>query len=219
MIPKPVAQFREKYRLEEVPGYYSGLGHFLFTTSAGLGTIAWAVRSLDGPSAVESLIVPATFLYANAVEYFAHKNPMHRRLPGLGLVFQRHTLEHHRFYTHDAMALEEARDVRMVLFPPLLVIFFFGLFALPVGFLAGRLLSPNAGWLFTATAMAYFLNYEWLHLLYHMPEDRALARWRPVALLKAHHRAHHDPRLMSEWNFNITYPLCDWLFGTRRQGA
>ena len=28
------------------------------------------------------------------------------------------------------------------------------------------------------------------------------------------HLQHHVPELMSKYNFNITYPIGDWLFGT-----
>jgi sterol desaturase/sphingolipid hydroxylase (fatty acid hydroxylase superfamily) len=33
-------------------------------------------------------------------------------------------------------------------------------------------------------------------------------------LRRLHHR-HHEPALMAKANFNITYPVGDWLFGTR----
>jgi len=35
-----------------------------------------------------------------------------------------------------------------------------------------------------------------------------------VARLRRHHTLHHDHELMSHYNFNITYPITDWLRGT-----
>jgi sterol desaturase/sphingolipid hydroxylase (fatty acid hydroxylase superfamily) len=35
--------------------------------------------------------------------------------------------------------------------------------------------------------------------------------------LRRHHRAHHHPSSMTHWNFNITFPICDALFGTARK--
>ncbi len=35
-----------------------------------------------------------------------------------------------------------------------------------------------------------------------------------VSLLRQHHSVHHNPALMSRWNFNITFPICDRIFGT-----
>ena len=53
-----------------------------------------------------------------------------------------------------------------------------------------------------------------LHTAYHLPESHWLARVGLVRRLRWLHQAHHDPRLMASRNFNNTYPLGDWLFGT-----
>ena len=36
----------------------------------------------------------------------------------------------------------------------------------------------------------------------------------PVATLRRHHAAHHDPARMTRWNFNITFPIADAIVGT-----
>jgi fatty acid hydroxylase family protein len=197
-------EFRAGARAE-VGRFYSGAGHFLFVNGFALGIIAFtALKFLHRPRWA-LLTVPITFLYANLVEYRAHKGPMHHRTRPLGLVFDRHTLLHHAFFPCDAMRLESARDLKMVLFPPVLLIFFFGFFALPLGLLLGALLGPNVAALFVITAMSYYLLYEWFHLAYH------LGLGGPLRLL---HTTHHDPSLMTARNFNITFPICDRLFGT-----
>ena len=89
-----------------------------------------------------------------------------------------------------------------------------GLFGTPVWFALAWLFSGNVAWLFFACGIAYFLNYEVLHLAYHLPEQHWLARSRLVSKLRWLHALHHDPRRMATSNFNISYPLCDWLFGT-----
>ena len=93
--------------------------------------------------------------------------------------------------------------------------FFLAAFALPVALLLAMLATPNVAWLFAATSLGYFLNYEFLHLAYHLPPAHRLARSKLIGRLKRLHEAHHDPQLMTRYNFNITYPLGDWLFGTR----
>jgi fatty acid hydroxylase family protein len=159
--------------------------------------------------------VPLTFLFANLVEYRGHRGPMHRRRRGLSLLFERHAQQHHRYFTHQAMSYEATRDFKMVLFPPVMLLFFLGALALPVGALLFLAASRNVALLYVATAMGYFLTYEWLHFCHHLPADGALARLPLLRRLRAHHRAHHDPALMNAWNFNITFPLADWLFRTR----
>jgi len=203
-----VAAFRASARAEGVGPHYSGLAHFAFVNVVALSAIAFAALHLHAPR-WSLLAVPVTFLYANYVEWRAHRGPMHHPRRFLKLVYRRHTLLHHAFFTHEAMQLESTRDFKMVLFPPVLLIFFFGLFALPAGLLLDALLGANVAALFVITAMGYYLLYEWLHLGYHLG-DRAP---RFIAGLRRHHAAHHDPRGMTR-NFNITFPICDRLFGT-----
>jgi sterol desaturase/sphingolipid hydroxylase (fatty acid hydroxylase superfamily) len=71
--------------------------------------------------------------------------------------------------------------------------------------------------LFVACGIAYFLNYEILHLAYHLPDTHPLARLGLVRRLRWLHTLHHDPRRMASSNFNITYPLGDWIFQTLRK--
>lgn len=129
-------------------------------------------------------------------------------------MYERHAGQHHRFFTDRHMALESTRDLKAVLFPAVMISFFLLAFALPVGLLLASLATPNVAWLFVATAMAYFMNYEALHLLYHLPQDSAAGGLGIVRRLRRLHQAHHDPRLMAHYNFNITYPIGDLLFGT-----
>jgi len=77
------------------------------------------------------------------------------------------------------------------------------------------LFGPNPGFLFVATAFGYFLTYEWLHFAYHLPDGHPLRALPGLARLRRHHQVHHDPHVMSHAHFNITFPLCDWAFGTR----
>jgi hypothetical protein len=115
------------------------------------------------------------------------------------------------------MPLGGRRDLRAVLFPPVLVIFFFGVFATPVWFLLAWLVSRNVAWLFLASGIFYYVHYELLHTAYHLAPGHWLAELRLVKRLQWLHRTHHDPALMARHNFNITWPMCDWLFGTLRR--
>lgn len=210
-------EFREQYRREEIGPRYSGRLHFLFTSGVCLAVILLCAAQLQNVQAWEWLAIPLTFLYANWSEWAGHRGPMHHPTRGLGLIFRRHTLQHHRFFVPEHMAFEGVRDYKAVLFPPILLIFFIGAFAVPVGLLIAWLLTANAAWLFVLVSVAYFLNYEWLHFAYHTPPDSWMARLPGIAALRRHHTRHHDPALMSHHNFNITYPIADWLFGTLKR--
>jgi hypothetical protein len=209
-----VAAFRETYRAEHIGASYSGLSHFAFTSVGSLAVIAYAASQVKSPTVLEALTVPATFLFANFVEYRGHKGPMHHRTAGLSLLFERHTRQHHRYFTNETMAYESTRDFKMVLFPPLMLLFFLGAVATPVGALLFFTTSRNVAFLYVVTAMGYFLIYEWLHLCHHTPPAGGLGKIAWLRRLRAHHQAHHDPVRMTSGNFNITFPICDWLFGT-----
>ncbi|MFN2548059.1 MAG: sterol desaturase family protein [Myxococcales bacterium] len=202
-----VAEFRAQTRAEILGPRYSGVLHFGFVNALAFSVIAYAAMKVQHPG-WSLLTVPITFLYANLVEWLAHRGPMHNRRRFLGLVFKRHTLMHHHFFTHDSMQLESTRDFKMVLFPPVLLLFFFGLFALPIGFLLRAVAGMNVAAFFVATAMSYYMLYEWLHLAYHLGLGGEL---------RLHHQAHHDPANMNRTNFNITFPICDRLFGTHER--
>jgi hypothetical protein len=208
------AAFRDEYRKRAIGPRYSGWLHFAFTTIACLAAIGFALSRVRQPSVLELATVPIAFLIANAAEYFGHKGPMHRAAPGLRLIFQRHTLDHHHFFTHESMACESSRDFQIMLFPPILLIFFFGAIAGPLAALLFFFVSANAGWLFLAVGMGYFLTYEWLHFCYHLTPDSRVGRIGVVRALRRHHATHHDLAKMGRYNFNITFPICDSVFGT-----
>jgi hypothetical protein len=209
-----VTAFREQYRRQHIGKRYSGLAHLSFTSGACLAAMAFSASRLHGVTPPEWLAVPLTFLFANVAEHAGHRGAMHHPRRGLGLVFERHTRQHHRFFTPERMQFDGVRDYKAVLFPPVLLMFFIVCFALPVGLPLALLTSANTGWLFALTAIGYFLNYEWLHFSYHTPPDSRLARLPGMAALRRHHTYHHDQSLMTHYNFNITYPIADRLFGT-----
>jgi hypothetical protein len=209
-----VERFRADYRAREIPAGYSGWRHFAITTSGALLAILVLASRLTDVRAAEWLMIPAAFLLANFGEYLGHRGAMHRPRRGLRLVYERHTLQHHHFFTERAMVCESPRDFKMVLFPPLLLWFFLGALATPIGALFYFAVSPNAGWLFALVAISYFLTYEWLHFAYHQPEHSWVARLPLMAALRQHHTVHHDLALMGRYNFNITFPIADWAAGT-----
>lgn len=213
-IPESVSRFREQYRKKELGPRYSGWSHFLFTTILALAAILAFATRIHRVQGAEWAMIPFSFLVANFGEYMGHRGPMHQPFRGLRLLFYRHTQQHHHFFTHRAMAAESPRDFKMVLFPPVMLFFFLGGLAMPIGAAFYFLLSPNAGFLFALVTTSYFLGYEWLHFSYHLPEDTWVGRLPFMRTLRRHHTCHHDLALMGKWNYNITFPIADWLLGT-----
>jgi len=214
MIPSNIAEFREAFQRERVTRTYSGTVHLLLTVGASLVVVLYCLLQVKNVRAVEWLTIPATFLYANLTEYVAHRGPMHHRFRGLRMVFKDHTLEHHRYFTSEWMELDGMRDLAAILFPPFNLALFVGGTGILVAVLLGTWISANVGYLFLAVALGYYANYELFHLAYHMPENSQVGRFPVMEKLRLHHTRHHDLQLMSRCCFNITYPICDLIFGT-----
>lgn len=215
MIDAKTAEYREQYRRELIPRGYSGPFHFTVILGFVGAVLTIGGLQLHNIQPLEWLAVPLTFLYANLAEYLGHRFVMHRRRAGLGLIYERHTLQHHRFFTHRAMRYDSSDDFKAVLFPPMLMVFFAVAFALPAGLLLAWLFSPNVAWLFVITAIGYYGSYEILHFAYHQEEDSPILRLPGVKRMRRLHLDHHDPAVMQRGNFNITWPICDVVFGTR----
>jgi sterol desaturase/sphingolipid hydroxylase (fatty acid hydroxylase superfamily) len=207
---------REQFRREMlggIPGWYSPTGHLLMTTGIGVFVVALALIKLENLVPLELLVVPVVFVISNVTEWHAHRNLLHRRMRPLGELYDRHTPQHHRVYRYGDMAIRSWRELRLVLIPAIGVA---GIIvaSLPGAALAGWLFGQNAGWLFLLTSGAYVTSYELTHLAYHLPKDSFVGRRSFVRAMREHHARHHDPRLMQKWNFNVTVPLADWIFGT-----
>jgi hypothetical protein len=209
------AAYRQQYREQFVGPRYSGKAHLAFAVTFSLGGIALCIWQIESVRPLEWLTLPLAFLYANLVEYVGHRWVMHRKVPGLSVIYKRHAGQHHRFFTDQHMALGGWRDCKVVLFPAVLMVFFFGAFALPIGLVLAWLTTANVAWLFVIVALGYYLNYELLHLAYHLPEDSALLNLPFLRRLRRLHHRHHEQKLMAHRNFNITYPIGDWVFGTK----
>jgi hypothetical protein len=188
--------------------------HLACPSLIGLGSIVAACVWIRDLRAWQLLTVPVVFLLSNMTEWRAHRDLLHRRTWPLQVLYDRHTPEHHRIFVTDDMAMRSVREFRLVLIPA------YGLLAMLVGalplaaLLAFGFHQRNLAALFMATAMGYAVSYEWLHLAYHLPTTNPIARLGFVARLRRHHAIHHDPALMQRWNFNVTFPVWDWIRGT-----
>ena len=209
-----VDRARTAFRENRIPEHYSGPLHLVTIIGFSVLVAAMSLAMLSDVRPAEWLAIPLTFLYCNLAEYLGHRGPMHKKTRLLTGIFKRHTVEHHSFFTDEAISFDSPRDYRAVLFPPILLVFFFGFFAVPVGATLYYLVSPNVCFLFVFTAILYYLNYELFHFSYHVDPQSWLGRLRLIRRLRSNHVLHHDKALMTRYNFNITYPICDRLFGT-----
>ena len=213
-----MAHPKKQVILDEIPTSYSPALHLTLTVGSGLAVLVLAIVMIENLTFWELLTIPAMWVIANLGEWFAHKYVLHRRVPGMTVLYDQHTPRHHVIYPHDEMAIESRKELLLVLIPPFGVAMI-TLSVSPWALAAGYLWSANAGWLVLVAVALYTVSYEVTHLLYHLPEDHLVTRSALVRFLREHHTRHHDPRLMQRWNFNVTLPLWDVILGTRISDA
>jgi len=214
----PMTQRQHDYRAvyrSRIDGWYNGFLHVAIIYAIGGLALWYYAAHLSNVAWWEWLIVPITFFACNIFEWALHKYIMHRpiRLPGLRAVYQRHTLQHHQFFTEREMRFAGQHDWRVTFFPPYALVVFI-LMSIPGVIVLSWLISANVGWLFIATTTGMYLLYEFMHFCCHV-EDNFFVRNMPfVNTLRRHHSAHHNQSIMMERNMNLTFPIADWLFGT-----
>lgn len=213
-----VAVARARARLRATtPASYHWWEHVLLIAAFTFAGLILTVSRVEGMPISAWLFLSASLVFLNFGEYASHRWSMHvLRRPWA--VHHRHVVEHHAFFTDEAMSIDGIEDLRWVLFPPwalpLLVVsvlpFFLVLWAgAPAGW----------AWLYLLAVVLYYGIYEILHAVAHLPAGHSLARHPAVQAVVRHHRVHHDPTLMNRWNFNFALPLFDWLFGTTYRAA
>jgi hypothetical protein len=210
----PAESSRETYRasqVAELPVPYRPKLRFTIQVLVVLASVITPIVLVEDPTAGEYAAIPIAFLVANLFEWWVHRYPMHR--PWLKFIYEPHTKRHHRIYRHYDMAMRGWGEISFVSFGLSL---FIGIIASTLFFatIVWLLAGWNMAMIFLATALAYILIYDLLHLSYHLPADHPIAKLGPIHWLGNWHRRHHDPKLMRNYNFNVTLPLADWLFRT-----
>ncbi len=208
-------EFRKQYRQNVIPAHYRPWLHvgFNFTVLSLLPIVF--LFQVQSPSFLEWLTLLLFLVLGNFAVFFIHKYLLHRRIALIAPhTFDIHSKQHHLFYTHEHIEWDSTKDFYILFFPWWTIAAFAALLLPALYFSLSLFLSPNVVWLALSGASLYFLLYETLHWISHLPEQHPLLRVRGLRWMRNHHLVHHNPHLMHHYNFNIVYPLSDWLFKT-----
>ena len=204
--------FRKQY-VEDTPGWYRGEMHLGFTLVFTVGVIWYCAAQLEATRWQEWVfVVVPMFLFGNWAEWAGHRYLLHSPKSLIKPAYKRHVATHHQFFSHKTLEYDGQKEWRALLFPPFAPVLFV-LAALPASLLLGTLWSANAGYIAMLTMASYFLMYEGLHTLSHL-DHPILDRLPRINTVRRMHILHHNPDFMHTRNFNLTFPICDALFGT-----
>ena len=213
MMTERQHKFREQYKAAISP-YYSGLLHIAVMYGVGLGAIWWSVGRLENATWEWLLVIPV-FLAGNFVEWAMHRYVMHRLVDVFALraIYDRHTRQHHQYFTDNDASIDTVREFRIVFFP-LRVLAVFATAGLFLGYVASLAINPNAGYILFITMVGQYLIYESFHYCCHVHENWFVRNMPFINTIRRHHTAHHNQGIMMKCNMNLTFPIADWFMGS-----
>lgn len=213
MITQRQSRFREQY-VAQISPWYHGLLHIGVMYGAGLLILGWCVSQLQHPTWEWGLIIPIA-IAGNFVEWAMHLHIMHRLKDVFALraIYDRHTRQHHQYFTDNDFTISSIREFRIVFFPwrVLLVLSFA---SAVLGLLVSLILGSDAGYMVPITMIGHYMLYESFHFCCHVPENTFVRHCPIINSVRRHHSVHHNMGVMMHINMNLTFPLADWLMGT-----
>jgi len=219
VFPRPLmqterqARFREAYR-NNIHALYNGLVHIGVIYAVGIGLIGYCARQLVDPGWAWLVVLPVA-LATNLGEWAMHKYVMHRLIDVFALraIYDRHTRQHHQYFTDTDYTIDRSREFRIVFFPwRVLTVLAIGGGA--IGYLAAQAFGTNVGYIVFMTMVGHYLLYEFMHYCCHVKENRFVRSVPFVNTIRRHHAAHHNLGIMMHKNMNLTFPIADWYMGT-----
>ena len=213
MMSEKQRSFREQYKGRISP-FYNGFVHTGVMFAVGVGGIGYCLSKLDGAT-WEWLVALPVLLAGNFVEWFMHRYVMHRRVDVFALraIYERHTREHHQYFTDNDVTIDTVREFRIVFFP-WRVLVVLGVVGSVLGWITAQVINPNAGYIVYLAVGAHYLIYETFHLCCHVPDNWFVRHMPLVNTIRRHHTAHHNQGIMMRKNMNLTLPIADWLLRT-----
>lgn len=203
--------------LAAVPPGYRPLLHLAASVSIGVGCLILGIVFMTGFGWAEFATVIGVIILSNLIEWWAHRELLHRRRRFWEVLYDQHTPRHHRIYRFGSMSIGSRREWYFVLMPAKGVLGI-TILAVPMALALGWLFGADVGWTSIVTSALYASAYELTHLSYHLPSDHPVQKIGLLRWMSRHHAKHHDPMLMQKWNFNVTMPLWDFLLGTNYWG-
>ena len=179
-------------RAEKIPPGFSARTQIARTaTLAGLLlVVAIAVGRHASPRAW--LLLPAFWVFANFFEWTVHRFPMHRPLHPR-IMYRNHAQLHHLAFADGQMAIQNPCELWLIMMPWYTIVMLL-VAASPVAIVAALLGGLPLAGVFYVGALSYFVFYETLHALYHLPAPTlarlGLGSHGLFARMQAHHAQH-----------------------------
>jgi hypothetical protein len=180
----------------------------------GIILIYYCISNLHDVTWEWMVIIPVA-IAGNFIEWAMHKYVMHRLIDVFALraIYDRHTRQHHQYFTDTDYTIDTVKEFRIVFFP-WRVLIFIGVFGTLLGYIAGMIFNPNVGYFLFMTMVAHYMIYETFHYCCHVQENWFVRNMPFINTIRRHHAAHHNLGIMMHKNMNLSFPIADWAMGT-----
>jgi len=128
-------------------------------------------------------------------------------------IYDRHTRQHHQYFTDNDPTINTVKEFRIVFFPWRVLIVLAVMGGL-LGYVAAQGINPNAGYVVFITMIGHYMVYETFHFSCHVPDNWFVRNMPFINTIRRHHAAHHNMGIMMHCNMNLTFPIADWAMGT-----
>ncbi len=213
MMTERQRKFRDQY-VADISPWYNGFVHIGVMYAVGIAAIAWCVSRIHGATWEWALILPVA-IAGNFAEWAMHKYVMHRLIDvyALRAIYDRHTRQHHQYFTDGEPTISTVKEFRIVFFP-WRVLTALAVMGLLFGWIASVLINSNAGYVVFLTMIGQYLLYETFHVCCHVRENAFVRNMPFINTIRRHHCAHHNMGIMMHVNMNLTFPIADWAMNT-----
>lgn len=193
---------------KKIPRHYNPWLHLLLPTNLAIGIIILLLVFMNPISWIQLITIPIALVILSSWEWLIHRFWMHQQFKPFSFLFKSHRL-HHQLYSNTRMEISDWSELYFVLTPFYALVLVFTTI-IPI-FLILSFISWNVASLFIITTLVYFIVYEWTHMSYHLSPKMWVKSNRVTKFLSRHHVTHHIPKNMVKYNFNVTFPLFDWI--------
>lgn len=211
-MSKNLENIRDKFRLAQ-PWWHHPILHLGVNFTFLMATVLFCLMQIDHFHWIFLLIALGVFILGDFVVWLVHRFPLHRPYRLHRYSYQKHTEFHHRFF-EGVVTYRDWRDLFTIFFP-MEVILSFCLLVIPfLSVILPMFLPHDFSFFFLAMVASYFLLYELVHWISHLPLTHFVFKVEYLKSMRRHHEIHHLPGKMRDYNFGIVSNISDRLFKT-----
>ena len=142
MVTERQKAFRQEYR-SRIMGWYDGYLHVAIIYAMGAAAFTIYLQHIHNVTPLEWLTIPVDIPVHQRLRVgrapLRHA-PSREHSRGCSAIYERHTLNHHQFFTDEEMRFRDHKDWRVTVFPPYALVVFI-LMSIPGGIILGWMLS------------------------------------------------------------------------------